>query len=120
MHLGTRHRPAFRLAARLALLLALVAASFTLTHCRNVGDDLTGVDLFKRKNECLADCQAEFQARNQAEDRLHEQNLAACGNNSTCRNAENARHEAAENASKAQRDACFNSCHQQGGGSSGP
>jgi hypothetical protein len=122
MHLGTRHRPLSRLATRLVLLLALVAASITLTHCRNVGDRLTGVDvgLFARKNQCLADCQAQFQARNQAEDQLHEQNLAACGSNQACRDAENARHDAAEAASKAQRDACMNACHQQGGGNAGP
>ena len=103
--------------ARALLLLALLAASLVLTHCRQTGDSLTGINagIFKRKDECLAKCQSDFQKRNQSEDRLHEQNLAACGSNQTCINAENARHEAAENASKQQRDSCMNGCHQQGG-----
>ena len=117
-------QPGYRppLLARAFLLLALLVASLALTHCRMIGDSMNGVnaDLFKRKDECLARCQSDFQQRNMAEDRLHEQNLAACGSNSACRNAENARHEAAEQSSKQQRDACINGCHQQGGGSSGP
>ena len=122
MHVGTRHRPLSRLTTRLVLLAALAAASLTLTHCQMVGDRLTGVDagMFKRKNECLADCQAAFQARNQAEDALHAQNVAACGGDATCLANEDARYEAAQRLSKDQRDACMNGCHQQGGGSSGP
>ena len=110
------------LLARAMLLLALLVASLVLTHCRQIGDSMNGLnaDLFKRKDECLAKCQSDFQARNQAEDRLHQQNLTACGGNTACINAENARHEAAEQASKKQRDDCMNGCHQQGGGSSGP
>jgi hypothetical protein len=110
------------LARVLVLLALLVVASLALTHCRMIGDSMNGVnaDLFKRKDECLARCQSDFQKRNQAEDRLHEQNLAACGSNTACLNAENARHQAAQQNSKQQRDACINGCHQQGGGSSGP
>ena len=121
MHLGTRHRPPSRLATRLLLLLALAAASLTLTHCRMVGDRLTGaqVNLFRRSDECKKRCQDEFQARNQAEDALHAVNVAACAGNAACLAAEEARHAAAEAASKAQRDACINACHQQGGGTIG-
>lgn len=122
MHVGNRHLAPSRLATRLLLLAALAGASLTLTHCQMVGDRLTGVDvgMFKRKNECLAECQAQFQARNQAEDALHAQNIAACGSDPTCLANEEARHLGAEDLSKAQRDACMNGCHQQGGGISGP
>jgi hypothetical protein len=110
------------LLGRAFLLLALLVASLALTHCRMIGDSMNSVnaDLFKRKDECLARCQTDFQQRNQAEDHLHQQNLTACGSNIACQNAENARHAAAEQSSKQQRDACMNGCHQQGGGSSGP
>src|SRR5262249_28090087 len=110
------------LLARAFLLLALLVASLVLTHCRQIGDSMNGVNagLFKKKDECLAKCQSDFQARNQAEDRLHQQNLTACGSDTACINAENARHTAAEQDSKQQRDTCMNGCHQQGGGSSGP
>lgn len=118
----TPNRLPSRHVSRLLLLLALVAASLALTQCQLVGDKLTGVDvgIFKRKNECLAQCQADFQARNQAEDKLHQQNLAACNGDQACIDAENARHEAAERDSKLQRDACFDGCHNQGDGTTGP
>ena len=121
MHLGTRHRPPSRLATRILLLLALVVASLTLTQCRLVGDRLTGVDvnLLKRRDDCKALCQDQFQARNQAEDALHAQNVQACGSDAACLAAEETRHLAAQDASKATRDACMNACHQQGGGTIG-
>jgi len=122
MHVGNRHRPPSHLATRLLLLLALAAASLTLVQCRLVGDRINGanVDVFKRKDQCLATCQEQFKARNQAEDILHRQNLAACVGNPVCIANENARHDAADAASKALRDACINGCHQQGGGTVGP
>ena len=121
MLLGTRHRPPSRLATRILLLLALVMASVTLTQCRLIGDRLTGVDasLYKRKNTCKENCQVDFMARNQAEDALNASNIAACAGDATCLANEAARHAAAEAASKAQRDACVNACHQQGGGTVG-
>lgn len=111
------NRPHSRFLTRLLLLGALASASLVLTHCQMVGDRLNGVDvgIFKRKDDCLAKCQKDFQTRNQAEDILHQQNLLACGSNATCIANENARHLAAQQASKAQRDACFNGCHSQGG-----
>jgi hypothetical protein len=107
---------------RLLLLLALAMASVTLTQCRLIGDRLTGVDasLYKRKNTCKETCQDEFAVRNQAENALHAENIAACGGDATCLANEEVRHLAAEEASKTQRDACINACHQQGGGTIGP
>lgn len=122
MHLGTPQRPPSRVATRILLLLALLAASMTLAHCRMVGDQITGVnvDLLRRKNECTALCQDEFKARNKAEDQIHAQNVAACGNNAACLAVETARHLAAVDASRALRDACLAACsHQQGSGSLG-
>jgi len=115
-------RPSSGLIPRALLLLALILATLALTHCQMVGDRLNGVGvgIFKRKNDCLTKCQSDYQARNQAEDRLHEQNLKACAGDKPCIASENARHEAAQSDSKALRDACQNNCHNQGGGSSGP
>lgn len=121
MYVGTHNRPPSQLVKRGLLLLALLAASLTLIQCRQVGDGLTGVnvDLFRRKDECTAKCQDEFKARNKAEDTLHAQNILACGAIPTCLAAENARHTAAVNASKVQRDNCLYACHLQGGGTIG-
>ena len=120
MQSGSRLQP--RHVARVLLLLAVLAATVVLTQCQKTGDSINGVNvgMFKRKDECLAKCQSDFQKRNQAEDQLHQQNLAACGGNPTCISDENARHEAAQRDSKQQKDACTNGCHQQGGGTSGP
>jgi len=115
------HSSSARIATRVLLLLALAASSLALTQCRMVGDRLTGVDagLFKRKGDCRAVCQDEFKARNKAETSLHVERVRACGGDPACLAEEEARHEAAVADSKAQRDACLNGCHQQGGGSVG-
>ena len=122
MHLGSRLRPSSRLATRILLLLTLVAGSLTLIQCRMVGDRINGanVDVLRRKDECLAACQDQYKARNQAEDELHQQLLAGCVGDPACIANEMARHDAAEADSKVQRDACMNGCHQQGGGTVGP
>src|SRR5439155_27109431 len=90
----SEHRSRSRLATRLLLLLALAVSTLALTHCRMVGDRLNGVDvgIFKRKDDCLAKCQPDFQARNQAEDQLHQQNLTACAGDPTCISNEPARY----------------------------
>lgn len=121
MHLGTQSAALPTHHQARTPLLALLAASLTLIQCRQVGDSLTGVnvDLFRRKDECTAKCQDEFKARNKVEDTLHAQNIVACGANPTCLAAENARHIAAQNASKSLRDDCLYACHLQGGGTIG-
>lgn len=115
------HSSTARIAPRVLLLLALAASSLALTQCRMVGDRLTGVDagLFKRKGDCRTACQDEFRERTRAEGDLHVQLVRACGGEPTCLAEEEARHEAAKQDIKAQRDACLNSCHQQGGGGVG-
>jgi hypothetical protein len=110
------------MATRMLLLLALAASSLTLTHCRMVGDRLTGVqaDLLRRKDECKARCQDEFKDRNKSEDRQNEQNVQACAGGAACLAAEEVRHGAAQRASKLLRDACMEACeHHQGGGTGG-
>jgi hypothetical protein len=86
-----------------------------------VGDRLTGVDasLFRGKGDCRAVCQDAFKERNKAENILHAQRIQACDGNPACLAEEQARHEAAVKDSKAQRDACINACHKQGGGTIG-
>jgi len=122
MQSGNRLRPPSRLVTRALLLLALTAATLALTHCQMVGDRLNGVGVgtFKRKDDCLAKCQADFQACNKAEDTRHQQALATCGSNGACITNENALYDTNKKACKAARDACQNNCHNQGGGSSGP
>lgn len=107
---------------RILLILALAASSVALTQCRRVGDRLTGLEasLFARKDECRAACQNAFQERNQAEAKLHSEQVRACGDDPACLAEELARHRAALDASRALREECLSGCHQQGGGTVGP
>jgi len=116
-HSGSAGAPS-RIVARAVLLLALVAATVSLTQCQMVGDNLTGVQasLFKRKNECVRKCADAKRDADKAERKLHKDNEKACGGNSACLSEENARHDAAEDAIEAAYKACLQTCHNQGGG----
>ena len=118
MHLGTHHRSPSRVAMRLLLLLALAAASLTLTHCRMVGDRLTGlrVSPLRRSETCLKKCRDTFKDASKAEERLHDTLIDGCHGDATCIQVENQRHEAAEDAIEQAYRACRNGCHDQGGG----
>ena len=112
-----------RIAARVMLFILLVTSPLALTQCRKVGDQLTGVDagLFRRKNNdrCRKDCLDEYRDRSREEAALHRENVRDCDRDPACLDEEDARHLAALAAIKAQRDACLNGCHHQGGGTVG-
>ena len=110
-----------RFATRMLLLAALAVSSVALTQCRMVGDSLTGVRVsaFKRKSDCLKDCKEANKNDRKAENDLHSSAISGCGGDAACRAAENARHDAAQQAIEAAYVACQNSCHNQGGGTVG-
>lgn len=118
MHLGTHLRSPSRVVMRLLLLLALAAASLTLTHCRMIGDKLTGVGVgnLQRANDCLKACKDVYKQAIKDEDRLHRDRERACNRQPACIAAENARHAAAIAQIEAAYAACKASCHEQGGG----
>lgn len=118
MHLAPHRRLPSRLVTRLLLLLALAVASLTLTHCRMVGDRLTGVEVgpLGRSNDCLKRCRREYREAIRAEDRLNRERRHACRGNEECLREERRRHEAAEDAIEAAYRACRQGCHHQGGG----
>ena len=111
-----------RAATRLLLLLALVAASLTLTHCRMVTDQLTGVSadiLHSRPAECLRECQKEFREDMKDEDKRHRVRIHLCRDDANCIAVEEARHAAKVAKLEKRRDDCVNGCHHQGGGGGG-
>ena len=118
MHLGTHHRSPSRVAMRLLLLLALAAASLTLTHCRMVGDRLTGVQVapLARAGDCVKRCNDTYNAQKQAQRVLHAVLINNCGGDTACIAAENARYDQALDQIRRDRDACRDECHKQGGG----
>ena len=110
-----------RIVMRAVLLLALAASTVALTQCQMVGDKLTGVQasVFKRKNDCIKDCKKAKKDAEKAEDRTHRDLRRACNHNEACLAAENARHEAAEDAIEAAYRQCIGNCPPQGGGRGG-
>ena len=121
MQLGTHHRSPSHLAIRLVLLIALAVTSLTLTHCRMVGDRLTGVNVapFSRAGDCVKRCNEQSNAQLKAENDLHKLLFQNCNADPVCEAAEDARHEAAVTAINLARNNCKNECHKQGGGSGG-
>ena len=104
-------------------LLVVVAAAMTmlLSQCRMVSDGVVapgpGALAQKPAQDCLRDCQAVYQTAQDAEQALHKQNIQACGSDLTCIANEDARHDAVMAQLAADRKACFDRCHHQGGGS---
>jgi hypothetical protein len=64
---------------RVALAGALATIVFVLAQCTMVGEQLTGVDTFRRRApECVRACNLAFKDARRAEKRLHKENLKAC------------------------------------------
>ena len=109
--------------AMLATLLGI--AALTLSHCTQVGDNLTGVGRNSTKPvSCKHQCEVIYDLAVKQENKLHEANHKLCEAKpeplrTQCKDAENARHKAALAALSAQRAACRAKCHKQGAGSAG-
>jgi len=107
--------------ARWALFaVAMVALVATLVTCKGVTDSaLAPRQPVTNAANCVAEC---AQAANDAirvESDLHVANVHACNDDAQCLANEDARHQAAVNAIQAQRKACQDNCHHQGGGNGG-
>jgi len=116
-----QHNRLRRAAVYVALLMLLGVISLTVTQCRIVGDNATGVRIYKSNpNSCIADCQSTFQSDHDAEQKLHQTNVENCqalspSDRGPCLVAEDARHSARmDEIGQAKLD-CINGCHQQGG-----
>jgi hypothetical protein len=120
MQHAARHNRLRRAVVYAALATLLGAVSLTLSQCTQVGDSLTGVGRISHKPvSCKKQCDKDYNALKKQESALHKANKKACGSDAACKSAEEARHQAAIDALKAQRDACKANCHKQGAGSAG-
>jgi len=113
-----------RIMARVILALLVCASALVLTHCRMVGDKLTGVEVSpERARSCLRNCERTKEAALQNEEDLHRQNMRACGREDDrprdrgCRERERQRHKDAVRAILDAFKQCVSECHHQGGGS---
>ena len=101
------------------LLFVLVVASLFSISCRQIGDPAAQVELNGGSiSACIHQCNATAKAQMTAEQQLHVTNIHNCTTDA-CRNAENARHEAAVNAISSAKEACQEACEHQGGATGG-
>ena len=121
MHRASHRRSPSPIVTRIVLLLTLAGAVLTLTHCRNVGDRLSGVGVgqFKRPGSCFDACYDAYRNQVKGENDLHVALVKNCTGDPACLEEEDARHEAALNNIQADRINCLNTCHQQGSGTAG-
>src|SRR5580765_7378131 len=94
----------------LALAVALGITTITLTQCRLVSDNVTGVDLgngrLSGRTTCVKQCNENFKAAQKAEDDRHKAAEKVCGGSKTCKDAEKAKHDAAQDQIEADKKNC--------------
>ena len=110
--------------AMLATLLGI--AALTLSHCTQVGDNLTGVGLnASGPTTCIKHCNDLYDLLFKLERKRHEAEKVICmaiDDNrlkNDCLNAESARHSARQTELGDAKKACQDGCHRQGVGSAG-
>ena len=114
-----------RAAAYTALVVALGIVSLTLTQCRIVGDNATGVRLFKgQPTTCIKKCNDDFKVLYDQEQKLNDTNKEYCQTLSqpakdACLADNLARHTARMAELGQAKIDCQNNCHNQGAGSAG-
>ena len=114
-----------RAAAYVTLVMALGIVSLTVTQCRIVGDNATGVDLYRgRPTTCLKQCNDSFKAKYDLEQKIHDTNIIDCKalpqpDQDACLAEEGARHAARKDQLGQQKIDCQNNCHHQGAGAAG-
>ncbi|MGH7731919.1 MAG: hypothetical protein ACRENJ_11790 [Candidatus Eiseniibacteriota bacterium] len=114
-----------RAAARVGLLTVLGIVSLTVTQCRIVGDNVTGVRLFRgQPTTCIKDCNDQYKLLFDQEQKLHQTNVENCQalpqpDRAACLAAEDARHQARKAELSQAKIDCQNNCHHQGAGTAG-
>ena len=114
-----------RAAAYVALVVALGIVSLTVTQCRIVGDNATGVRLFRgQPTTCIKDCNDAYKILFDEEQKLHQTNVENCQTlvdpaRTECLEAEEARHTARMLELGQAKVDCQNNCHHQGAGTAG-
>ena len=133
-----RHNRLRRAAVYAALATLLGVVSLTLSQCTMVGDNLTGVNLYRgRPTTCIKLCNDFYRTEYDQEQKAHaeakelcdavdcsalpKEDQAACIDaRQACQQAEAARHAAQQDANTQGKIDCQTACeHQQGAGSAG-
>jgi hypothetical protein len=116
-------RPTGRLNRRAALALLgilLTTAALSLSQCRMVQENLTGVSLDRTKpSKCVEKCSKTLAQKLLVETTQHANRLRDCAGDPVCAALENARHEQALASIYASYRSCLDDCHHQGSGGGG-
>jgi len=116
MRLATLRSRLRRVASFSALAVILAFTSITLTQCRMVADRITGVQPLSSSSFSCADrCRDIYKISIIIENAIHQIKLQICHGDAACIATENARHTAALAKIEANRTACLQNCHNQGG-----
>ena len=122
MRLADRNPRLRRGASILALIALLGITAVSLSQCRVVPDNLTGVGASIARGgpgNCISACAKAYADSNRVESDLHDANILACGGDPVCEALEEARHVSAVHRISEGREDCFDDCRYQGGGVGG-
>jgi hypothetical protein len=106
-----------------ALVAALGLAAIGLSQCRMVSDNVAGVELTAdalcRRNNCVRECNKDYEDAMEREEDRHRAALKKCGHDRSCKNAENAKHKDIKEAILDARKECKKKCYNEGSGGGG-
>lgn len=107
----------------LALAAALGLTALTLSQCRMVKDNVTGISMaagsLSKRSNCTRNCNGAYEALVRAEEARHRAALRSCGCDNKCKNAENKLHDKIIDKLDDARKACKKGCYNEGGGNGG-
>lgn len=108
----------------IGIAAAIGLTTVTLSQCRMVQDNVTGLQLtgagrLSARSACARQCNEAFEAALRAEERRHREAIRACGHDNGCKTAENRKHSKLEDKIEDDRKACKKGCYNEGGGHSG-
>jgi len=107
----------------LAMAAALGLTAFTLSQCRMVPDNVTGIALssstLSGKSACMKQCNEQFKSDAKAEDDRHKDAMKACGKDNDCKKKEDDAHKDRQDKIKDAKEDCKRSCYNEGGGHGG-
>ena len=105
----------------LVFLALVVLSAASLSQCKMVDEQLTGVaNPFRTSpDKCIQECQKDNDKALREEDKVHSTNVQLCRGDASCLALEQIRHENRVAQIAAQLETCVNSCHHQGAGTGG-
>ena len=107
----------------IALAAALALTTITLSQCRMLKDNVTGISMtagtLSGRTHCARNCNDAYERAMRTEEARHRLAVRACGCDRGCRTAEDKLNDKNEGKIKDARKACKKGCYNEGGGKGG-